>query len=182
MRRSLLFVICLVLCASTLSAGVPNVAIFFDKNLRYMSGSCPYAPVGTVLDTVYVVANNFDMWMNAIEYRIDYPPQLLYISDLPPANTLVLGNSPYGITIAWTIPANAFIGLVVQKILVLWQCDGCPGYNYPVVVNPHPMTGYLRAVRWPDLVTVDAIGMTSLICAVIPVEETTWGGIKALYR
>jgi hypothetical protein len=183
MRRSLLFVVCLVFCASAVSAGVPNVALFFDKNLQQMVGMCPYAPVGTVLDTVFVVANNFDMWMNAIEYSIEYPPQVVYLGDLSPANTLTIGNSPNGITIAWTIPANAFVGLVVTRVVILWLCDGCGGnLNQLIVVRPHPMSGFLRAVRWPDLVIVDAVGLTSLICATIPAQETTWGGIKALYQ
>ena len=183
MRRSLMYVLCLVICATTVSAGVPNVAVFFDKNLQQMVGTCPYAPEGSVLDTVFVVANNFDMWMGAIEYSIQYPPQVVWLIDLYPANTLTIGTSPYGITTAWTIPANAFVGLVVQRAVILWVCDGCgSSVNEPLVVLPHPMSGFLRAVRWPDLVNVNAVGLTSIICPTIPAQETTWGGIKALYR
>jgi hypothetical protein len=172
-----------VLCSSAVSAGVPNVAVFFDKNLQQMVGSCPFAPEGTVLDTVFVVANNFDMWMGAIEYSIQYPPQVVWIADLYPANTLTLGNSASGITTAWTTPANAFVGLVVQRSIILWLCDGCGGFvNQPLVVLPHPVSGLLRAVRWPDQATVNAVGLTSIVCPTIPAQETTWGGIKALYR
>jgi hypothetical protein len=46
--------------------------------------------------------------------------------------------------------------------------------NPPSVVSP-------RFVRYSDGALIDVIGMTSLVCAQVPVEETSWGKLKALY-
>ena len=185
MRKTLVVVIVVAIaCGSSTVANsqIPHVAVFFDPGLQYQQKNCPPAPIGTVLDSVFVVATNFDMWMSAIEYQIIYPPEMLFLGDVTPAGALVIGNSPAGITIAFPTPMNAFTQAVVQKTKFIWMCDACFNPNTPLIVVPHPNSGFLRAVRWPDNVVVNAIGWTSLICATIPVEESTWGQVKALYR
>jgi hypothetical protein len=64
------------------------------------------------------------------------------------------------------------------------MCDNCSeaNQNAPVVVVPYPDSGKIRALRYPDLFEVQAVGMKSLICATIPNEDTTWGKVKALYE
>ena len=46
--------------ASATMAQVPNVQIFFDNAWQYTEANCPTAPIGTVFDTLHVVALNFD--------------------------------------------------------------------------------------------------------------------------
>ena len=173
------------LTAVNASAQVPNVSIYFDDTFLETGKNCPVAPIGTMLDSVYVVANNFNMWMNAIEYKIEYPPQVLWLGDYFPPDRLTIGNSGTGdgVGVSWPLPANAFGPLVVQTSRFYWMCDNCDGiFNTPWIVLPYGTQATVRAVRWPDLLIVPAVGMTALICPTVPVEETTWGGIKAMYE
>jgi hypothetical protein len=171
------------------NAQVANVSIYFDQDLQYQAQDCPTAPIGTVLQTLYVVADNFGIWFNAIEYQILYPPELQFLGEVPvwPGGSapLVLGQSPIGITIGYTTPLNAFNQVVISEVSVIWMCEGCPGpLDIPLVVVPHPDSGQARAIEWPNLAPHTFVGMTSLICPApsTPVHETTWGGIKALYE
>ena len=167
-------------------AQVPEVQIFFDTGLQIAFADCPTAPVGTVFDEIYVVANNFNMMMNAIEYRIEYPTILFFAGDyVIDSGASVTGTSPDGISITFSTPQDAFGQFVIQRVSFIWMCDYC-GYailDTPVRVRPHPSSGKVRAVRWPDLEFVEAIGQTAWICfAGVPVHETNWGRVKALYR
>jgi hypothetical protein len=186
MKKTLVVVVALAigLFATVSSAQTPNVSVYFDNTLTQQAADCPAVTPGTVAQTVYVVAANFNMWMQAIEYQIVYPAALTFLGDaVDPATQLSIGSSPLGIGITWPLPANAFVPLVVQTANVLWMCDNCDGFqNQQLVVIPHPSSGLVRAIRWPDTQVVLGVGLTSLVCATIPVEETTWGGIKALYK
>ena len=173
------------------NAQVPNVQIYFDEGLKYSQKNCPTAPLGSVADTLHVVANNFGIWMNAIEYSVIYPAQLMWVGDIDESlsGALSIGSSPYigdgtgGVGIAFTPPRNGFVQLEVQKVVVVWMCNDCGPANQdvPIIVVPYEASGLVRAVEWPNLNTVIGVGMTSLICATTPVQETTWGQIKALY-
>ncbi len=184
MKKVLVVVFAVALGLSAVaSAQVPNVAVYFDKDLQFQQGNCPAEAPGTVSQTLYVVANNFGIWMNGIEYQITYPPQITWLGDFPVPGALSIGSSPLGIGITFPTPLEAFTQAVVQTVNVLWMCDHCePLIEYPIVVGPFPSSGLVRAVRWPDLHTVIGVGMTSLICATTPIQETTWGQIKALYE
>ena len=92
------------------------------------------------------------------------------------------------------MPANGFGSLLCQKVLILWMCQatlvstdpdvwdcGTANDNLVTVVG-HPFSGEIRALRSPNNTEFFGTGLTSVICPqTIPVEETTWGGIKALY-
>ena len=72
--------------------------------------------------------------------------------------------------------------MLVCEVLVTWMCDACVGNeNAELVVNPYFNQTDVQATRWPDNVLFTAIGMTSLVCATVPTEETSWGKVKALY-
>ena len=177
MKRSLIvFAIVLLAGAAVASAQVPNVEFHF-KHVGEAEIVCGGMDV---LDTAFVVANNFAMWMSAIEYQVVYPPEMLFLGD----NTggLNIGNSMMGIATSWPFPINAFGSAIVNTVTFVWKCDGCPRTDIPVPVVPHPITGFVRAVRWPDNALISGIGMTSLICPTIPIEETSWGKIKEIYK
>ena len=189
MKKTLVVVVAIAigLFASVSSAQTPHVVVYFDNTMTQMDACCPDAPAGTVAQTLYVVANNFNMWVSAIEYRIQYPPSLMLlgegVDDGPGGTQLKIGQSPTGIGISWPIPAPGFGALVCQKPNVLWMCAaGDAVADQLMVVLPFPSSGKVRAIRWPDEFEVLGVGLTSVVCpTVIPVEETTWGGIKALY-
>jgi hypothetical protein len=157
---------------------VPYVMLYFDDFYVEGSKDCSDGQV----DSAFVVAKNFDLWLQAIEYKVDYPLQMIWISD-DVGTSLAIGSTPVGIAQSWPLPQNAYEPYRIAKVIFLWNCfGGCVTTNVPVTIEPHPDTFKLRALRWPDLSEMTAIGMTSLVCATIPVEETSWGQIKALYK
>jgi hypothetical protein len=176
-------IVCTIAIAGSAFAQTPNIQIYFDEALTQAQAPCPDAPIGSVTDTMYVVANNFGMWMSAVEFMVEYPiAKVAWIADLydTPLHT---GSSPTGTTIGWSVPKNAFDGAVLLQVLFVWNCQQCGGSeNTPWRIVPNPMTGYLRAVEFGTNQVVDAVGMLSVICATTPVENSTWGQIKALYR
>lgn len=207
MKKTLVVVVAIAIAlgASVVSAQIPNVGVYFDNTYTQMDAVCPTNPAGTVFTKLYVVANNYNMWVSAIEYQIELPPSLMFLGDIDPSggnwagSQLKIGSSPAGIGVSWPLPANGFVPLRVQEISVLWQCQNVGTVEAPACVLADGVTGFTdhtinvykyptsdngpRAVRWPDEVVVVGVGLTSVICGdVIPVEETTWGGIKALYN
>ncbi len=167
-----------LLVAAPAGAQTPYVGVYFDEGLTRMDRDCP---VGGGLDSAYVVARNFNAFMVAIEYAISYPPAaMLWLADsgTPP---VTIGNTRDGISEGWGLPQNGFAPWLLAKVKFWWNCNGCSQTNIPVVVTPNPISGFLRATNYPQIEFVYAVGMTSLICATVPAEETTWGKIKSLY-
>lgn len=186
MKKTLVVVVAIAigLCASVSSAQIPNVVVYFDNTFTQMDKCCPDAPAGTVVEELYVVANNFNCFVSGIEYTIDYPPALSWLGDfIDDATQLSIGNSPTGIGITWPLPANGFNPLLCQKANVLWMCEaGDATADQLLTVLPYPSSGKVRVIKWPDEAEVLGVGLVSVVCpTTIPVEETTWGGIKALY-
>jgi hypothetical protein len=158
----------------------PTVGVYFDQAYTVMQKPC----VGpNVMDYAYVVAFNFDAFLTAIEYKISYPASMDFVADLdiPP---VTIGNSETGISMGFGTPQNGFSPVLVQRIAFIWMCNGCePAIeDDPIVVEPHPESGFVRATNFPDFEFIDAVGMTSLVCATVPVNETTWGKVKSLYE
>jgi hypothetical protein len=165
------------------TAQTPHVVVFFDEGA--WTQTTEVCRGNGVLDTLAVVAVNFGMWMSAIEYSITYPDistaSLVWLADMPVA-PLNIGNTAAGVASSWPLPQNAFAPLGVMNVLVKWLCDDCSAStNAPIIAGPHLVTGFVRATRWPDNVLFEGTGLTSLVCPVVPVEEKTWGGVKALY-
>jgi hypothetical protein len=183
----ILVVVCAVvigLGAVHASAQVPNVSVYFDEDLQFTQANCPAMGIG-IPDTVYVVANNFGIWMSGIEYMIEYPMQLSFVVDIINEDYLYAGTSPTGIGITFPVPAPAFDSFLVQRVLVQWNCescDGAPAAGWPLSVVGYPYSGLVRAVEFGSNQVIIGVGMTSAICATNPVVDETWGGIKALYQ
>lgn len=178
--RSVVIALLVVAVAVPAAAQTPCLMAYFDGNFTQGAEDCPAAPVGTVLDTLYIVALNFNTFLKAIEFSVELPPELTYQAEVPVS--LAFGNTQTGLALALPQPFDAFGPTELVRILFLWNCDNCGGHeDAQIIVQPHPGTGYLRAVRWPDDVLIDAVGMTSLVCQTVPVEDTTWGQLKALY-
>lgn len=172
--------------ASLVNAGgpIPNIQVYFTSEWgAYGSTTLEECPGIGVVGTVYIVASNFDMWMSAVEYKVQYPPYVVWLAD----NTggIDIGQSPTGIATSWPLPQNAFTPFAVNKATIMYNCEGCPCPNicFTVLPNPSSISGKIQAVRWPDGALVQGIiGMVSYICPTVPAEETTWGNIKALYN
>ncbi|MCH7548656.1 MAG: hypothetical protein IH969_03805 [Candidatus Krumholzibacteriota bacterium] len=170
---------------SAYAQSVPRVQWFFDADFTQTDKDCD----GSLNNIGYVVAVNFNAFISAVEYRIDYPPRdFSWEFDLVVnENQFFIGSTPFGIASAWSLPLDCFQPTVIMQVLYDWSgCNNCnpaANTNQPIVAGPNPSSGRLRFVRFPDNAEFDAIGMLSLVCpGTIPVEETTWGQVKALYR
>jgi hypothetical protein len=121
--------------------------------------------------------------LSAAEFMIAYPGGFIqHTGDILIPGALQIGNSVDGISLSFPIPVNANHAGLLMSASFLWWCNNCMITNVAVDVLPHPANGGPWVVTWPDLVLMPAIGMRSLVCSTVPVEETSWGQIKSLYQ
>ena len=184
MRTAVIALVLVTMGALPVMAQTENFQVYFDDLYTQGAANCP--GVG-VIDTLYVVTNNLNMFFTAAEFSVQLPPELTWLADLP-NTTLAIGNTQSGVAYSWQLPQNGFAPYELCKILVSWNCNDCAGTPAPggaVVVNKNlanpPAVTSPRVARYPDNTLIDVIGMTSLVCAQVPVEETSWGKLKALY-
>lgn len=191
-------VLLLAVTAPIVTAQVPYLQVYFDSDFTVAIEDCPGEPAGTVVDELYVVAHNFGAWISAVEFRLPLPPEMLWLGDVFNEGStgiqLWIGNTQEGIGVTWTLPENAFVPVLVCKVRFLWMCDEClPCHWVPLCFEVYPGSGRVRAVRWPDNQILEATSGSAYLCPnmcgppppcpelPIPVEETTWGAVKALY-
>jgi hypothetical protein len=162
----------------------PHMQIQFSNGLE--AADCPDAPPGSIIDSLYIIARFVDCWMQGFEFKVSYPPAIMFLEDyllcepdlwIPPFPT-----SETGLSISCKYPIPCSPHCVVDKVHFMWMCHGCTVTDIPVVVIPFGPEGRICITCWPDDFVIHLIGMTSLICSTLPVEETSWGRIKSLYN
>lgn len=175
------------LMAGSAMAQVPNVQVYFDASWSQTQANCPGGPTGPF--ELYVVMNNWNMNVSAVDFSISYPPALAWIGDiLPDANTMaIIGASPTGVLVGWggCCTPDGFSPILALKPFVQWGPCDCAGGPQAIVVGGYTPLGKTTptAVRVEDFSEHAGVGMTSLICpGAIAVQSSTWGGVKALYR
>lgn len=155
------FALVVVLCLAAAPAAGQNgtVTVYFDAGWSERTMDCP----GPGLGTLYVVAEDFDVFLMGVEFKIDYPPCMTWLADLdlPPAT---IGNSLQGVSMGFALPMNGYTPVQVMRALVLWNCTDCAAVNQHVKVVAHPLFGYVRGVRFPDYELVDGRGRESVVC------------------
>jgi hypothetical protein len=145
------------------SAAAATVGVYFDRELTQQSTECPNAPAGSVLDTIYVAISGLAEPIEGIEFKVDFPPEIIWLGDVYPGNALMIGQTPYGVSMAFLDPPYSPERLEILKILVLWNCESCYTPDIPISVVAHPATESLRAVT-SDLMFEDVVGQTSIVC------------------
>jgi hypothetical protein len=163
---------------------VPYIAVYFDQYYGYgqETKDCP----GFVMDTWYVAAVNFNTYITGADFQILYPGAVTYLGDLntPP---VTVGNTAAGISMGFALPQNGYNPVPLCQVRVFWNCDNCdrpggPFVNNLVKVVTNPNTGFLGVTDFPNFNMVPGVGLTAVICpTTVPVEETSWGQVKALY-
>lgn len=179
MRKVLVLTALLMVLGSFAYAQTPNVQMVFDEGYVSQTYTCS---TGEIFNG-YLVARNFNIWMQAIEYNVQYPGGGINKIGEAPAAPLAIGatdNYIAGYSLAWSVPQNGFEPVLTTT--VYFQCLECTP-DSPVIVIPNVVSGFVRATDYPGNTFHYGIGMTSVLCPVtIPVENTTWGGVKALYE
>jgi len=166
-----------MLMVGAASAQTPFIGVYFNPGLSVETKDCP----GPMPDVLYVAGINFNTFVVGAEFAIQYPPAIAWLGDanLPP---VVVGNTPSGISVGWTAPQNGFNPIHICTVNIFWQCSSCSGFaNNMITVIPNPNTAFLGFSDYPQFNLNNAVGLTSLICATVPAEETTWGKVKSLY-
>lgn len=193
MKRALAGVLAIALVAvfaAGATAQVPFFQVYFDDASNGSYGETQaYCGEPAVKTNLYLVAQNWNMLVAGLDYQVYFPQALLYSDDtwaVVPGGSVVFGDSRQGAAIGYGLPRNGFSPLLISTIGAYWtgQCD-CAAGPQAIIVGPHPGSGFETptGVRYPDYAIFPAVGMTSLICPdPVAVQETTWGGIKALYR
>jgi hypothetical protein len=152
--RGLVFIAVISLFAAVSVAGPPTVAVYFDEGLTMRSAD----RLGPGLVTLYIVAENFDAHLTAIEYQIDYPAGVTWVADLD-VPTVKIGTTVKGIAQAWAEPIDGFSRVVIAKSTVQWDA----GLSGEVTVRPHPTFGFVRATAAPDHRIIEAKGGISYV-------------------
>jgi hypothetical protein len=179
---TLLVFVLMVISAAAVSAQTPFIAVYFDNSYQVEStvnpGGCPGFGV---IDTLYIAMTNANSLVSGVEFSVNYPPELFFLADMgtPP---VTIGTTQSGISMGWATPQNGFGTILICSVLVQWQCTTCPSANIPLPVLIHPNTAFLGYTDFPNFAQFPATGLTSLICATVATEETTWGKVKALYE
>lgn len=153
------------ICVSSAVAQTPTITVYFDGGYSQRVKDCP----GPGLDTLYVVAENWGAYLSAMEFKVDYPPEMTWLADLdlPPVS---FGNTASGVSMGFGIPQNAFLPLLVTRVLVLWNCTDCSAANSKLAVVPHPLFGYVRATMWPTQEYIIGEGGGSAVCQFVNLD------------
>jgi hypothetical protein len=179
MRHALLVFLVLLLVAGVASAQTPYIGVFFNSGYSQQTKDCP----GSIPDVLYVAGFNFNALVVGAGFAIEYPQAMTWLSDadLPP---VAVGYTPTGLSVGWAAPQNGFSPIRICTVNIFWQCMSCPGFTDTMIrVIPDPTTGVLGFTDYPQYDLVAAVGTAAVICPVeLPTEETTWGGVKALYE
>jgi len=193
MKKALAGVLAVALAgvmAGSAIAQVPNVQVYFDANHTQTQTNCPGgAPFSGPPVELYVVMNNWNFNIQGVDFSISYPPALQWLGDIlpDPDTSIMVGNSPTGIAIAYAncCYQDGFQAVEVLRPLVLWGVCDCNQGPQPIVVGGNTALAKTSpsAIRREDFAEFAGVGMTSLICpGFIATEQSTWGQVKALYR
>ena len=185
MKRSLLIAVCLALTASTVVAQLPgSIGLFADKDAT----NCAVYDLPELI-IVYAI-HVYTPGATGAQFMVDHMSwgaSLTYLSEISPYPS-VIGNSQTGITISYDgclsspnlILRINFLGSGLSAPCSYIQVVPDPGAVPPgiyVTDCASPVPNLLTATGGDVVVNPDA----SCMCD-IPVQETTWGQVKALYR
>ena len=166
------------------NAQTPHIGVYFETdgwgNYSTMQKD---TPAGGGLDYFYVVAMDLNVLVMGFEYSIIWPGSITYAGEAA-TGSINLGQSPFhlgGISIAYNLPQNGYNPVLLSTVTFVWNNADCLVLDDPIQVTHNPNTGFIGYTDWPTFAKHPAVGMTSLLCATIPTEETTWGKVKSLY-
>jgi hypothetical protein len=142
------------------AAAQPIITVYFDENFTQQEMDCP----GPGLDTLWVVAENFDQFLTGFQFKVDLPPSMIWLANIytPP---VTIGTTPTGISMGLPLPVNGFVPVRVLGILFLWNCVDCSLPNGLVEVVDHPVFGDILATNWPTFEEVPAAGGSAVVCS-----------------
>lgn len=181
MKRIVLVSIALLAFASA-AFGQGVVMLYSDPGFT----TCDATPAPGLF-TVYVV-HEVTNGAKAVQFKLEENTggSLLYIADQPQF-PLVIGNSQTGIAVSYGGCFNNQINAVNILYQVLSAPPVCSGMT--TVADPNAPTGEIEATNCNDVKTFPNGAFLSFsddgtcLCGeIVPIEETNWGRVKALYQ
>jgi hypothetical protein len=181
MKRSLLIAVVVLFGASMAFAQAGSIGLFADD----AGTSCNVtAPLGGIF-YVYMFHLN-TTGATASLFMVEYPVGASYVADGVPPGTpyLIIGNSNAGISVAYSRCETGSFWIATATMIGA----GAATCSYmSVVPHPNATSGEIEAVdcesyrMYPTGGQAVVNGDGTCDCAV-PVNDKTWGGIKALYQ
>ena len=180
--RALMFALVAVafIGIGTADAQTPTIGVYFDEFGSVETKDCPG---DGMLDQVYFYLRNANTQVSGVQFRVSYGPYLNWVGDNL-TTQVEIGATFSGLAASWALPQNGFFPVNIGSAFVEWICPtGCNPTNSPVIVLADSNAGETEVLwtDWPAFQISTAVGLTALVCATVPTEDTTWGGIKALY-
>ena len=185
MKRSLLIAFCLVLCASMAFAqrDLGSIDVFTDL----MQTSCDFTDDGTLIQ-VHVFVTHANDGTTASQWMLKVPSGWIHLGDLAVFET-VLGTSVSGIGIAY---GQCMTGDFLILTANFTGTGNTPACSYiSIIPDPSAPSGEIEIVdcQLPNPAKQTFLRLGQGIVSgdgtcncTIPVQETTWGQVKALYR
>ncbi|HSG27277.1 MAG TPA: hypothetical protein VLA34_02265 [Candidatus Krumholzibacterium sp.] len=141
---------------------IPFLSLHLDTQ-----GTQNFCPYPFEFFNAYLVLQNADYYVTAVEYKLDAPDGNFIILDysFPPEHSVDFGHPFSGQSISYWPPLNGFGGdlvLCTMECMTLSACPDMPDYRLDLV--PHPDSGYLRGTFSPDNEFFDMIGGSSYLC------------------
>ena len=177
-----------ILISATVAVAQPggNIAVYADTNAI----SCDLTDIGVTICQYHIVHMFIPNGVTSSSFKIDTNHQGVYLGYI---NKFigVIGDPLTGTLVTY----GECLSLPTHILTITYLCQGLtPPCGYMSVVgNPNAIPPGLKATdcgSLEDRVVIDAQGYTSYInndgscpcMSPIPVQETTWGQVKALYQ
>jgi len=187
MKGVLLTAAVALLIPGLLVAATPTVGVYFDGLLHT---DVEAGKIFTGHLFMLMMDNNY--WVTGVEYALYTPNDpvqdeiFVHSLEYPDNAGLAMGHPFTGHSITYWPPITFYptgIELLVSiKFITFEPCDGILK-DFPIIVGPHPDSGFARFAYYPDNELEEFDGLTSYLCLdEIATEEGSWGAIKSLYR
>ena len=178
MRAAILATLILLLPAA-LFAG-PTIGVYFT----FVPGSMTVSPAPFVPFAGYLYVHNTACYLNAVEYALELPANVILMGYTLPSAYVELGAPLTGHAIAIWPPMDGWNpGYNLLNTFSFMSLAPCGALlNAPIRVIPNPESGALQYSCFPENDLLPYQGLTSIVCPEqIGVEETNWGAIKSLF-
>ena len=181
MKRSVLIAIAIISIASLAFAQGGSIGVFADPG----GTACNFVDAGSLVQVYFFHVNHIGA--TASQWKLDLGGlPWMHLGDTWNVPTTI-GSSVFGISLGYggCLPAPSYLGVANFFGSVSPVCS-----TIQIVPDPLAPTGTIESVdcTLPQPIKYVATGGTGILnsdgtcnCN-IPVEETTWGGVKALYQ
>jgi hypothetical protein len=186
MKRLLLLTMAILLINGVVFAqpDLGSIDVFSDAGYT----SCDFVDTGGLI-SVYVLATHVNDGATAAQWMMNIPAAWQLLGSTSPFQT-VIGDPLGGISIAY---GSCFTGDFLILTVNFLGTGTSPACSYiSIVPDPASPSGNIEIVdcqlpspqKWQYARLGQGIvnGDATCICNYLPVHETTWGGIKALYE